>query len=88
MLFNINNYIRVKLTECGRRILKREHDSLMKLLPESAQRPFEIMEDEDGWYKGQAWSIISTFGSHMRMGGDPPFETEIDIVSMGGLPTK
>jgi len=79
MLFNIKGYIKVKLTDYGREILKENHEELMAMLPKKAQRPFEIKEDKDGWYRDQAWSLLEKFGTHINLEMNLPFETEIDI---------
>lgn len=70
MRFNINNSVRVKLTDTGRHHNRQEH-------PRSA--PF-LKEDADGWSRWQLWDLMHTFGSLLSLGaGRLPFETEIEI---------
>lgn len=65
MKFNINNKVRVRLTPRGREILGREK--------------YLRTEDEFGWSTWQLWVLMSTFGEHVGLGFDPPFETEIEL---------
>lgn len=65
--FNINHYVRVKLTDHGRGLLAQ-----MQYAP-----PFT--EDADGWSEWQLWELMRTFGPHVYMGGNLVFETVIEI---------
>lgn len=82
MKFDVNEHVKVKLTDVGRKELRRQHDELRaiakSLLPYS-----EPIADEGGYSKWQLWVLMSTFGHMMINGGEPPFETEIIIVSRG-----
>ena len=60
---NVNDIIKVKLTEKGERILER-----MGL--EYLHEP-----DEDGWSSWQIWVLMETFGNHVGMSSQVPFET-------------
>lgn len=79
MKFNINYYVRVKLTETGIEILRKDHDAIMEMIPEEKRYPFKLELTPDGWYRTQAWCLMETFGPHIHIGGGYPFETEIDI---------
>ncbi len=76
MKFNINNYVKVKLTDRGRKILEDQHAEIKKSLPNA--EPLYI-PDEDGFVRFQLWELISTFGKHIYHGCDIPFETTIDL---------
>jgi hypothetical protein len=76
MKFNINNYVLVKLTDCGRKILDDQHNELKKSLPD-AEPLFKL--DEDGWCKIQLWELMSIFGGHLFNGCRIPFETTIEL---------
>ena len=65
MKFNVNNYVRVKLTEVGKNILEAEE---IKYLP-----------DEEGFVRFQMWELMQIFGNHMWNGCDIPFETNIGL---------
>ena len=78
MKFNINNYVKVKLTDKGREIVKKSRVIYRAIGGDYSE--VEITEDSDGWSKWQMWDLMSTFGSHMYNGCISPFETEIDII--------
>ena len=67
MKFNLNDYVRVKLTPHGREILKTTYNN------------YQPRIDKNGWYRTQLWSLMEDFGPHIRMGTKPPFETEIEL---------
>ncbi len=78
MEFNINDKVRVKLTDHGRKILKSDHDKFWKSIgKEMVYTPPE--EDSEGWSTCQLWILMQKFGSHMYLGGISPFETTIEI---------
>ncbi|MFH2020093.1 MAG: hypothetical protein ABIJ34_01685 [archaeon] len=66
MLFNMNEYVYVRLRKPGIKILK-ENDCP---LPD---------EDEEGYFKFQLWDLFYIFGNHIYLGCDVPFETDIKI---------
>jgi hypothetical protein len=76
--FNINDYVKVKLTDCGRKILEDQHTELKMVLPdaEPLHKP-----DEDGLVKFQLWELMSIFGGHLFNGCQIPFETTIEYLS-------
>ena len=79
MKFNINNYVKVKLRDRGREILKEQHEELNRLT-HGALSEFKLpKEDRYGWSEWQLWNLISTFGENVHMGQEPHFETEIVI---------
>ncbi len=79
MKFNINNYVRVKLTDRGRENHRKNHDELFAGWSEKPEyRP--PVEDAEGWSKWQMWSLMADFGPHISIGMNPPFETEIEII--------
>lgn len=81
MKFNINDEVRVRLTDVGRAIHRKNHDDLFKawgargVMPE--YRPPK--EDPGGWSTWQLWDLMHEFGRHCYNGAKIPFETEIDI---------
>ena len=67
--FNVNHYVKVKLTEYGKDVFKRK--SYFKLKK----------EDEDGYTEFQLWDFMSIFGSEMRITlQNMPFDTNIIFV--------
>lgn len=75
--FNLNEYIRVKLTDAGREIHRAEHEAI---IPHIEYRPPRV--DADGWSEFQAWCFMKTFGDHFRMGCEEPCEMEIQVQSV------
>jgi len=72
---NINDEVRVRLTDKGRAILVNNH---IRLLPHQQFVPPE--EDAGGWSTWQLWRLMQEFGESMHNGCEVPFETEIEIV--------
>lgn len=78
MRFNVNNHVRVKLTDYGRRVLRKWHDDLYW----RSEKPPEYhppKEDADGWSRWQLWDLMSKLGPSISMSMAVPFETEIEI---------
>lgn len=84
---NINQEVKVKLTEYGISILKEQHDELNKWIETRGGKglgEFELRLDEDGYYSTQIWMLMNQFGHVIRMGNKNPFNLEIII--KGGEP--
>ena len=82
MKFNINQNVKVKLTDRGRKILEEKHVEFINsfpALPEDVKIYKPKKEDEEGWSTWQLWNLMHTLGPHCYMGPMPPFETEIII---------
>ena len=77
MNFNINHNVQVKLTNVGHGILKRNHIQLCDSLKK--ERGYSPPKEIDGWSTWQMWSLMETFGAHISLTGEVPFETEIKI---------
>lgn len=84
MKFNINNYVRVKLTPLGREIYRERRRDFKRLLEKQCVKvklaDSMLVEDEEGWSKWQLWNLMEVFGPHVGLGSDPVFQTEIDIL--------
>ena len=77
---NINEIVRVKLTDRGRQIHQEIWDDLIKFAPSLG--PYEPKkEDSEGWSEWQLWSLMSNFGQYCGMGCEPCFEINIELVS-------
>lgn len=79
--FNINDYVRVRLTPYGHKALFDQYLALISHYPYKTP-PFPYSapkEDENGWSKWQMWDLMSTLGGSISMGGPNPFETSIEI---------
>lgn len=76
--FNINDRVRVKLTERGREVLRINHQRRYgSRATEFDTR--EVKEDADGWSEWQMWDLMHEFGGSMYNGCSVPFETWIGI---------
>lgn len=74
--FNINQFVRVRLSDFGRAIHRREWDAF----PYCSYQPPH--EDENGWSRWQMWDLMRTFGPHLFNGAvELPFATEIEILT-------
>lgn len=75
MNINVNDFVWVKLTAAGRRILERNYRDLNLHLV----RPYEAPREEAGWARFQMWELMHEFGSSTYNGAIPAFETEIAL---------
>jgi len=82
MKFNINEFVKVKLTDHGRQQYIEWYFSLYKGNPPYSFIPME--EDENGYSKWQMWKLMQVFGANISIGCILPFETEIIIVGENG----
>jgi hypothetical protein len=78
--FNLNEHVRVKLTAHGRQILRSQHEVWLKSIPKLGDFVLP-KEDEDGWSEWQMWHLMETFGNHIHLGHDIPFDLDIEIVT-------
>lgn len=80
--FDVNDYVRVKLTDRGRKIHRQQFRQLNRQLPETADLKYSPPnEDEDGWCKFQLWDLMQRFGPYIGMCEDLVFETTIEFVT-------
>jgi hypothetical protein len=70
-LFNINDYVKVRLTDKGMKVLADHYGGE---IPE-----WFVNYMEDGWTKFQLWDLASIFGENLYNGCTLPFETNILI---------
>lgn len=70
---NLNEYIKVKLTDKGKEIYRNYwHDIDDEDVP-------TLDTDEEGYCKFQLWHFMRIFGEHFSMGGGSPCETNVKI---------
>jgi hypothetical protein len=78
MRFNINDNVRVRLTDEGRAIHRKIWDDLRAEHP--LVGPYTPpKEDADGFTRWQLWRLMQDFGPAIRMGFRPPFEPDIEV---------
>lgn len=83
-MFNINDCVKVKLTDEGINILREQYNSMLKQLTseqKKAMGSFKLPEvDEEGYTKFQFWDLMNHFGQYMYNGNiNPPFCMDIKI---------
>lgn len=76
MTFTPNDYVRIKLTDYGRQMLRKQHEQLKAGLrcPSMLSGDGVPAEDENGWSKWQLWWLIEKFGSESGAGSPFPFD--------------
>lgn len=67
MRLNLNDTIKVKLTEHGKDIYYHQYDRTNKLLGREVCKPSYPKVDEDGYTTFQLWCFIELYGIHMGM---------------------
>ena len=73
--FNVNQYVRVRLTDTGRKVHAEHYQRHVgNVFP--YQPP---VEDADGWSKWQMWELANIFGGSMYIGCEVPFMPDIEI---------
>lgn len=79
--FNISEFVRVKLTEHGIKILREQFDELHQWMP-SVFKEFQPPEqDAEGWSEWQLWKLMRAFGGdNMTQGSPNAFATDIEII--------
>jgi hypothetical protein len=79
--FNINGFVRVRLTAHGRQIVRARYDALGNSYGKKVPFAFELpKEDSDGFSTWQMHELISVFGPRMASITLPiPFDTTIRI---------
>ncbi len=79
MRFNVNDKVRVRLTEHGKTLHREDHAKFWAHLGKKEPPYISPGEDENGWSEWQMWALMQDFGPHMTLGSPVPFETEIEI---------
>jgi hypothetical protein len=78
--FNLNDNVLIKLTDRGRQVLKEQHEQFnldFPSMPDDYKKYRPLKEDINGYSKWQLWVLMEKFGTHIHIGMDPLFETEI-----------
>lgn len=80
--FNINNHVKVKLTEEGLKILESQYNEKLIKYPGIDQviGPFEAPQvDEEGYSQFFLFELMEIFGDYVRGSDVMPFEKDIKI---------
>jgi hypothetical protein len=81
--FNLNQSVRVRLTEHGLALHRADWEGYVASLPERARasqvyRPPLI--DADGFWTTQCWSLMQLFGPHIGMARPNAFDLNVELV--------
>jgi hypothetical protein len=80
LTINLNDTVRVRLTERGRRVLHDQRSALFAGASEEIRaRLLHLEEDSEGWSKWTLWELMHEFGRHMYNGADLVVETTIEL---------
>lgn len=83
--FNVNSWVKVKLTEVGLQELQRQKEALRDSLSHIKNLPvYDVKVDSEGYYTCQMWSLMESLGHLCRLGCEPPFDTTILLETKGG----
>ncbi|MPS73986.1 MAG: hypothetical protein E2590_12700 [Chryseobacterium sp.] len=77
--FNINNTVKIKLTDLGCKVLADEHNQWSVTEDHRTPEYYKNKCDEKGYYTIQLWQLMNIFGSSLSMGCNLSFETNILI---------
>lgn len=80
--FNINNYVKVKLTEKGKYIYYHQFDDMNEEILKMGGKPLnpiELKYDDEGYVELQMLHFMEIFGKHLYNGCDIPFYTTIKL---------
>ena len=64
---NLNEPIKVKLTDWGKEIYYHQHDRLNQIVGREICKPQFPKEDENGYTEFQLWCFIKLYGKHIDM---------------------
>ena len=64
---NLNEPIKVKLTEWGKEIYYHQYDRVNRIAGREICKPKFPEEDENGYTEFQLWCFIELYGEHMGM---------------------
>ncbi|MDX1475057.1 MAG: hypothetical protein R3309_12860 [Reinekea sp.] len=73
---NLNQTVKVRLTKTGINIINKQKEEL-KNSTGGRYIPPKIRIDKDGYTHFQLWSLFDTFGNHIFLGCNPPFDLDI-----------
>lgn len=77
---NFNDYVKVKLTEHGKNIMRKYHDELNERITNSGGKgfgPYVCITDDEGYSHFQIWQLMQDLGPHMSIAKPEPFEGEM-----------
>ena len=80
MEINLNDTVRVKITDVGRKMIDDETREVKKFMPSYDSSYIYYSQDDDGYVSMQLWRVMELFGGGIGMHQYPlPIETTIII---------
>ena len=84
---NLNDIVKVKLTDYGKEIYYHRHDGLIECMryhgiESTTIKPSFPKEDDEGKSKFQLWDFIELYGEHIGMGKSnviEPLDIEVEV---------
>ena len=89
--FNINEIVKVKLTQKGKLIYSEHQIEIQKRFNRDKIKidlPLNAKVDNEGFSSFQLWEFMKIFGSHMYCGAEPIIEECILYLPEGSLREK
>lgn len=75
---NINDFIKVKLTDHGKDIYEHHNDHLIETVKNDCikeiLKPIPLSYNDEGYTYFQLWDFMNIFGKHMFNGAEPVIE--------------
>ncbi len=65
MKINLNESVKVKLTDLGKEIFYHQYDKINKAVGREVCKPRYPTEDENGYTKFQLWCFIQLYGEYI-----------------------
>ena len=78
--FNINEFVKVKLTQKGKLVYLEHQIEIQKRFNRDRIKidvPLNVEVDDEGFSSFQLWEFMNIFGSHMYCGSEPVIEGPI-----------
>jgi hypothetical protein len=77
---NFNDIVKVKLTDIGIKRFEERQLAFRAALPKVKPSLLKDCVDSEGYISYHLWDLMATYGDLMRLGVEPPFESEIIIL--------
>ena len=68
MIINLNDFIKVKLTDFGKEIYYHQHDEVNSFWKKEVIKPSFPKVDENGYTSFQLWYFMNLYGNYIDMG--------------------
>lgn len=82
MRINLNDWVKVKLTDYGKEIFNHRFDEVNRMIKEKGGKPLTpipLKVDEDGYSSFQLWTFMEMYGEHIGM-AKPNVIMPLDII--------